>query len=71
MSIFTGIKGLLTSKKATMSIMVLLCSTIGMLSGHMDGSAFAAVMSIVSSIFMWSHTKTDLASLSAGDKKNV
>ena len=63
MIIFNGVKGLLGSKKACMSLIVLACATAGMLTGHIDGMSFSAVMTVVSGLYCWTAHKIDLAGI--------
>ena len=58
---FKGINGLLASRKATLSLLILACSTTAVLLGKIDGMSYAAIVGTIGSIFMWMHTKTDCA----------
>lgn len=62
MIIFNGIKGLLSSKKGVMSLLML--GTIAGLAAtsHLDASV-AACLAVVQGIYCWTAHKVDLASL--------
>ena len=61
MKIDNGIAGLLASKKGTLSLLMLACATAAVLLGKIDGISYAAVVTTVSSVFMWTQHKTDMA----------
>jgi hypothetical protein len=58
-----GLVELLKSKKATLSLIIIACSTTAMLTGHMEGGAFAATMSTVAVIYNFCQHKFDIANL--------
>ena len=58
-----GIISLLESAKATLALLVLTCSTIGLLTSHIDGTSYAIVMGTVSAIFFYVHGQNDRASM--------
>jgi hydrogenase-4 membrane subunit HyfE len=59
-----GFVELLKSKKATMCLIVLAASVVVALSGHMD-AAFAAIIGSITTIFLATHTATDIASINS------
>lgn len=61
--ILQGIKGLLESKKGTLSLIVLACATTGLLLGKLDGMAYAAIVGTMGSIFCWTSHKQSIAEL--------
>ena len=61
--IYTGIAGLLASKKGTLSILMLAAMTALGLHGKIDGVAFAAGCSLISTVYCWTSHKVDLASI--------
>lgn len=58
-----GISQLLTSSKGTMCLMILGSMTILAALNKIDGIAFSAACSVLGSIFCWSHSAVDRASL--------
>jgi len=65
-----GFVGLLQSKKATMSLIILGVSAAVSLSGHMDAS-FAAIIGTIATIYMWTVAKTETAQIAATGQSNV
>ena len=64
--ILNGLKGLLTSRKGTLSLIIFVGSLVALFMSKMDGVSFAAVMGTVQLIFCWSHSKTDQQSIISG-----
>jgi hypothetical protein len=60
MRIFSGLIGLLGSKKACMSLIILGCATAGLLTGKLDGVSFAAIVGTIGTIYCWTAHKTDI-----------
>jgi peroxiredoxin family protein len=58
-----GIIELLSSKKGTLSLLVLACSTTALLLGKLDSSSYAAIITIVASIYHYTTNKIDLANI--------
>lgn len=56
-----GLKKLALSAKATMSLIVLSAATVAVMLNKIEGSHYAAIISVVSTIFLYSHAKTDIA----------
>ena len=56
-----GISKLFLSAKGTMSLIVLTATFILALFGRIDGMAFAAAMSCVTSVFLFTHAASDIA----------
>jgi hypothetical protein len=56
-----GLIKLIQSSKATMSLIILACSTTGLLLGKLDGTSFAAVVGTIGTIFMWTNHKVDMS----------
>lgn len=61
--ITNGIKGLLASKKGTLSLILLTCATAANLLGKLDSTAYAAVVGTIGTIYCWTAAKIDAASL--------
>jgi len=59
MSILNGIKGLLSSKKGTLSLIVLAVSAILAAVGKLDGTAWAASMTVVSGVYCFTQSRID------------
>ena len=57
--------GLLDSKKGTLSVLMLICATLAVILGKIDGLSYSGIVSIVSSVFMWTAHKTDIAKIKA------
>lgn len=55
-----GIVGLVKSKKATLSLLILAVSAVLSFTGHMD-PAFAAIVATIQGIYCWTQHKVDLA----------
>jgi hypothetical protein len=68
--ILTGIKGLFASKKGTLCLLILVSSVWALMTKHMDGVSFAAVVSSISSLFMWTTHKTEISAISNGLNKD-
>lgn len=66
MSIFDGLHGLLASRKATFCIVILATSAAVAITGHMD-PAFAAIVGTISTIYLATHTATDIAQIKKGN----
>lgn len=58
-----GLPNLLDSKKGTLCLIVLGCATTGLLMGKLDGTAYAAIIGTISTIFMWTSHKQSIAEL--------
>lgn len=52
---YEGLYGLLTSTKAMMALIVLSLSFVALMTKHIDGTPFAAIVSVVGTIFMSTH----------------
>lgn len=59
--IWLGMQRLLESKKGTLSLVVLGCSTWAVMTGKIDGTAYAAIIATVSVIYNYVVHKIDLA----------
>lgn len=57
---FDGIKSLFKSSKGTLSLIILACAMVAVMFNKIEGNAFAAVMSVVASIFMYTRMKSDV-----------
>lgn len=53
--ILNGLVGLLASRKGTAFLLTLLVSSAALLSGHLPGTAFAAVISVIFGVFASAH----------------
>lgn len=51
-----GLVGLLCSRKGTAFLLTLAASTVGLLEGKLQGTAFAAIIATIFSIFTVTHT---------------
>lgn len=58
-----GIRGLLESRKATLCLIILLLSSVGLFVGKLDGVSYAAVVSTVAIIYNFCQHKVDIANL--------
>lgn len=56
-----GFQGLLSSKKATMCLLILTASTVSVLLSKIDGTSYAAIMTVISTIYSYTAYKTDVA----------
>ena len=63
-----GFIGLLKSKKATMSLIILACATTAVMLGKIDGMSFSAVVGTIGTIYCWTAHKVDLATLSVPER---
>lgn len=63
-----GLIEIIKSSKATMSIIILACSTTGLLLGKLDGTSYAAVIGTIGTIFMWTRHKTDMANMAIPER---
>jgi hypothetical protein len=63
MIILEGIKGLLKSRKGTLCLIVLHCLTILAALGKIDGIAFTAGCTLISTIYCFVQHKVDLAGI--------
>lgn len=57
--ILNGIKGLLQSRKGTLSLIIFIGSLVALFMSKLDGVSFAAIVGIVQALFCWAHSKTD------------
>lgn len=63
-----GMLGLIQSKKGTLSLIILACSTVAVMLSKIDGMSYAAIVSTIGTIYCWSAAKTDIASLQPPDR---
>ena len=63
-----GICGILASKKGVMCVLILACTTTAAILGHVDGTGFAAAMSVIGTVFCWTTHKESIAQLQFGNK---
>lgn len=63
MKILNGIVGLASSRKGTLSLLILSCLSVLTFLGHIDGTAFSAGCVLISSVFCFTQSKTDCASM--------
>ncbi len=61
--ILNGIKGLLGSKKGTLSLIILSAIIALAATGHLEGMSFAAVVASVQALYCWTQSKTDQVSM--------
>ena len=61
--ILNGLKGLLSSRKGTLCLLVLTSMSILAALSKIDGMAFAAGCSIISSIYCFTQHRADIASM--------
>jgi hypothetical protein len=61
--ILKGIKGLVESKKGVLILLILTISSVLCAKGRIDGTAYAAVMTVISTIYCWTSSKIDVASM--------
>lgn len=62
MSILTGTQGLLTSRKASLCLIILAVSSTALFLGKLDSMSFAAIVSSVVLIYNYCQHAVDLAS---------
>lgn len=60
-----GLKGCFASKKAVMCMLILAAVTALAATGKVDGTAFAAVVSVIGTIFCYTVAKTDQAAINS------
>lgn len=60
-----AIIGILNSRKGIFSLLILCISTVALFMRILDSTSFAATVSVIGSIFMYSHSKTDIAAMNA------
>lgn len=60
-----AIIGILNSRKGVFCLLILTISTIALFLRFLDSASFAATVSVIGSIFMYSHSRTDIASMNA------
>lgn len=58
--ILNGIKGLLESKKGTLSLIILGCATWAVMTKHIDGMAYAGIISTVAVIYNFVQHRIDM-----------
>lgn len=58
--ILQGIKGLLESKKGTLSLLILATSTAAVLTKHIEGASYAAIISTVAVIYNFVQHRLDM-----------
>ena len=61
-----GLLKLSNSAKGTLSCFIILVSAYLCLHGHLEGGHFVAIITTVASIFLASHTATDITTLKLG-----
>ena len=61
-----AIIGILNSQKGVFCLLILTISTVALYMHLLDSTSFAATVSVIGSIFMYSHSRTDIASMNAG-----
>lgn len=66
-----GLVKLFLSSKATMALIILICAMVCSLTGHLDSTGFAAVISVVGSVFMWVHGQVNVASINSSAPETV
>ena len=54
-----GIKGLLDSKKGTLSLLVLLSATVAVLGHRIDGPSYATIITVIASIYNFVQHRID------------
>ena len=59
--ILRGIKGLLSSRKGTLSLIIVALCGVANLTGHLGGPELVGCLTVVSSIFMWMHTTSTVS----------
>lgn len=59
MIVLEGIKNLFKSTKGTLSLIILACAMTAVMCGKLESNAFAAVISTIGSIFMFTRMKSD------------
>ena len=59
--ILKGIKGLMQSRKGTLCLLILGSLVALTAKGLLDGICFAAVVTTIASLYMWTQHKTDMA----------
>jgi len=63
-----GLIGLLKSRKATMSLIIVACATVGLFIGKLDGPSFAAVIGTVAVIYNFCQHAVDKAELAIPER---
>ncbi len=66
MNILSGINGLLQSRKATLSLLILVCSTVALFMGKLDGPSYAGVIGTVAVIYNFCQHRVDVATVNLG-----
>lgn len=61
-----GLIGLIQSRKATMSLIILACATVALFIGKLDGVSYAAVIATIATIYNVAQHRVDIASQAAG-----
>jgi hypothetical protein len=56
-----GLLGLIQSKKGTLSLIILACSTVAVMLSKIDGMSYAAVVGTIGTIYCWTAHKVDIA----------
>lgn len=65
MSVLTGIQGLFNSKKGTLCLLVLTSMTALAAFGKIEGIAFSAGCTLISTIYCWTAHKVDIATIAS------
>lgn len=66
--LYSGITGLVKSKKGTFSLLIFLASLVAVFMSKIDGASFAAIVSAVTVIYNYTTHKTDVAALQMSAK---
>ena len=65
----SGFVGLLQSKKAVMSLLILIIASVLCFTGHVDSLGFSAVVGVIQAIYCYTQHRVDLQSLSMQQDK--
>lgn len=63
MKMFKGLYGLLQSRKGALCLLILACATWACLKGQIDGTAYAAVIATIYSIYTFAHSRAEVAAI--------
>lgn len=61
--LLAGVRGLLTSKKGVLCLLILLSMVVLGFFGKIDGVALSAGFTLIGSIYCWTASRVDLAAL--------
>lgn len=61
----------MSSRKGTLSLIIIACITYLCAVGKLDGTSYAVVMGVVQLIFCWIHSKTDQLSMKINDPNQL